>query len=103
MAPAHTHNVLLSEIPDESRRRLASAMEPMSLKRGRPIFSQSGPLDYVYFPVTAVVSMMGETPAGATAEVAVVGREGALGLVAMMCGARAPFRAVVDVSGIAYR
>lgn len=103
MAPAHTDNVLLAEIPDASRRRLASGMELASLERGQPIFRRAGPIDHVYFPLTAVISMMGETPGGAAAEVAVVGRDGALGLVALMCGARAPFRALVDVSGSAYR
>jgi CRP-like cAMP-binding protein len=87
----------------DSYARLEPHLERVQLKRGQTIYSQVGPVNYLYFPTTAIISIFSETPGGASAEVALIGNDGTLGILAVLCGARAPFRSAVDTSGDAYR
>ena len=96
-------NRLLTAVSAESYARLEPHLELVQLKRGVTIYSQVGPVNHLYFPTTAIISIFGETPEGASAEVALIGNDGTLGIMAVLCGARAPFRAAVDTSGYAYR
>jgi CRP-like cAMP-binding protein len=94
---------LLAALPDTEFDRLRPALEPVELRMGQ-VLSESGCTPaYVYFPITAVVSLMYFTLDGASAETAVVGNDGMVGIALFMGGNATPSRAVVQVAGHAYR
>ncbi len=96
-------NSLLAALPDTEFDRLRPALEPVELRMGQ-VLSESGCTPaYVYFPITAVVSLMYFTLDGASAETAVVGNDGMVGIALFMGGNATPSRAVVQVAGHAYR
>ena len=96
-------NRLLASIPADSRARLLPHLERVVFEHDQTLHEVNGRVDYVHFPCTALVSAFVDTANGATAEVALIGNEGAVGMMALICGARAPFRVVVDRPGDAYR
>lgn len=68
------------------------------------VIAEAGqPAEYVYFPVGGVLSLVGATEAGATVEVAIVGREGVASVSALLGRNRVPFRIVTQVAGTALR
>ena len=83
--------------------RLAPHLEIVELDRGHTLHQVVGPIKHVHFPTTAVISAFVDTATGACAEVALIGSEGGVGLMAALSGVRGNFRAVVDTSGKAYR
>ena len=96
-------NKLIASLSADSYERLEPHLELVHLKRGQTIYSQAGTISYVYFPTTTIISVFADTPEGASAEVALIGNDGLLGIMALLCGVRGPFRAAVDSSGHAYR
>jgi len=96
-------NSLLAALPGAEFNRLQLALEPVDLRMGQ-VLCESGctPL-FAYFPTTAVVSLMYLTQDGASAETAVVGNDGIVGIALFMGGNATPSRAVVQVAGQAYR
>jgi CRP-like cAMP-binding protein len=96
-------NLLLAALPDAELDRLQLALEAVDLRMGQ-VLSESGCTPaYAYFPTTAVVSLMYLTQDGASAETAVVGNDGMVGIALFMGGNATPSRAVVQVAGHAYR
>jgi hypothetical protein len=78
-------------------------LEGVELSLGTVIYESRGPLSHVYFPTTAIVSLLYVTEQGASAEIAVVGSEGLVGISLFMGGESTPSRAVVQSAGRAYR
>jgi CRP-like cAMP-binding protein len=74
---------------------------PMPL--GQVLYESGGPLRHVYFPTTSIVSLLYVMQNGASAEIAVVGNEGLLGVSLFMGGETTPSRAVVQSDGHGYR
>jgi CRP-like cAMP-binding protein len=75
-----------------------------SRTRGGQVVYESGDrLDHVYFPTTAIVSLLYVMEDGASAEIAIVGNEGLIGIALFMGGETTPSRAVVQSAGYAYR
>jgi CRP-like cAMP-binding protein len=70
---------------------------------GEVLYESGGPLRHVYFPTTSIVSLLYVMQNGASAEIAVVGNEGLLGVSLFMGGETTPSRAVVQSSGHGYR
>jgi CRP-like cAMP-binding protein len=70
---------------------------------GQAVYESGGPQGYVYFPTTSIVSLLYVLADGATAEIAVTGNEGLVGIALFMGGETTPSRAVVQSSGIALR
>ncbi len=68
-----------------------------------PIYESGGQLKYVYFPTTSIVSLLYVLEDGSSAEIAVVGNEGILGISLFMGGETTPGRAVVQSAGFGYR
>lgn len=97
------NNQLLSSLPPEVADVLQSRSEAVDLAAGTILYEAGTILGHVYFPVTAVVSLVSSLQDGACAEVAVVGREGIVGVCAFMGGAKALSSAVVQSSGSAWR
>jgi CRP-like cAMP-binding protein len=105
MASAHdpNQNHLLAALPALSLERLAQHLELVPMQLGEALYESGGKQQYVYFPTTAIVSLLYVMENGASAEIAVVGNEGILGISIFMGGETTPSRAVVQSEGFAYR
>jgi len=101
--PAPTQNHLLAALPAADYQRLLADLELVSLPLGMALYESGGELDYVYFPTDCIVSLLYVMKSGASAEIAVVGYEGLLGVSLFMGGESTPSRAVVQSAGTAYR
>jgi CRP-like cAMP-binding protein len=105
MAPDHrtTQNRLLAAFPSAEYARLAPALELVPMPLGQVLCESGGQLRHVYFPTTSIVSLLYVLEDGASAEIAVVGNEGILGISLFMGGETTPSRAVVRSAGHGYR
>lgn len=96
-------NSLLATLPSSDLNRLQLALEPVDLRMGQVLCESGCTPAHAYFPTTAVVSLMYLTQDGDSAETAVVGNDGMVGIALFMGGNATPSRAVVQVAGHAYR
>ena len=96
-------NQLLASLPPEAADIVQPRLEPVELEAGAMLYEAGTVLRHVHFPVTAVVSLVSPLMDGACAEVAVVGREGVVGVFAFMGGGKALSSAVVQHPGLAWR
>ncbi|MDT8384337.1 MAG: Crp/Fnr family transcriptional regulator [Gammaproteobacteria bacterium] len=105
MHDQHTphQNHLLAALPEEEYARLSSHLELVPMPLGMVLYESGSELHHVYFPTTAIVSLLYVMMDGASAEIAVVGNEGIIGVALFMGGRTMPNRAVVQSAGHAYR
>lgn len=96
-------NQLLNTLPGEEYQRLLPHLEPIEMPLGEVIYEPGGELRYVYFPITCIVSLLYVMENGSSAEIAVIGNDGMVGVALFMGGGSMPNRAVVQSSGRAYR
>ncbi len=96
-------NTLLAALPEEVRLRLAPHLEPFELPLGMVLYESGDTLRHFFFPVDAIVSLLYVMESGASAEIAVVGNEGLIGVALFMGGYSTPSRAVVQSAGSALR
>lgn len=96
-------NELLAALPPHILRVLASRVQCVELKVGDTVYEAGTYLRYAYFPVTAVISLFSPMQNGVGAEVAVVGREGIVGVGTFMGTDKAMSSAVVQNAGLAWR
>jgi CRP-like cAMP-binding protein len=96
-------NRLLAALPPAIFDRIRPELELVPLKLGASVYEAGGKLSYVYFPTTAIVSLLYVMQDGASAEIAVVGNEGLVGIALFMGGDTTPSRAVVRSAGHAFR
>lgn len=94
---------LLAALPLADWERLAPLLEPIELPLGAVICESGVPMRHVVFPTTAIVCLLHVLENGSTSEVAVVGREGVVGISLFMGGGTTPSRAVVQSAGLGYR
>ncbi len=104
-AARHTphQNHLLHALAASDYERIAARLELVPLKLGEVLYEPGMPLRHVYFPTTAIVSLLYVMENGASAEIAIVGNEGILGIALFMGGETTPSRAVVQSAGYGYR
>ena len=98
-APNPRKNQLLAALPDAEWRRWLPRLEPVELTLGQVLYESGSTLSHVYFPTTALVSLLYVMESGASAEIAVVGYEGMVGISLFMGGESTPSRAVVQSAG----
>src|SRR6184192_1729710 len=104
LARHHPHqNHLLNALPRSDYKRFASRLELVPMKLGDVLYEPGVRLRHVYFPTTAIVSLLYVMEDGASAEIAIVGNEGILGISLFMGGDTTPSRAVVQSAGYAFR
>lgn len=105
MPTAHTpkQNHLLGALPAAEFDHLVPHLELVPMPLGEVLYESGGRLQYVYFPTTSIVSLLYVMEDGASAEIAVVGNEGMLGMSIFMGGDTTPNRAVVQSAGCGYR
>lgn len=96
-------NSLLRSISAEARTRLAPVMQYVSLPLGHVLYDPGAPLDSVYFPSTCVVSCLYTMHDGATAEIALVGNDGVVGVTSFLGGGAPPHRAIAQIGGDAVK
>ncbi len=98
-----SQNHLLDVLPADVRARLIPNLELVPMPLGNVLYESGNELKHVYFPTTAIVSLLYVMLDGASAEIGVVGNEGIIGVALFMGGETMPNRAVVQSAGHAYR
>jgi len=96
-------NGLLAALPKADYKRLSGGLELVPLPLGRAVYESGQQLDYVYFPTDCIVSLLSVTKDGSSAEIAIAGNEGLVGIALFMGGETTSSRAVVQNAGYAYR
>lgn len=96
-------NHLLAALPDDEFDHLKPDLEPVSLAPGKVIYESGEQLEYVYFPTTAIISLLYIMENGSTAEIGMAGNDGLVGIALFMGGSTTPNRAVVQSAGNAFR
>ncbi|HEY9450013.1 MAG TPA: Crp/Fnr family transcriptional regulator [Gemmatimonadaceae bacterium] len=96
-------NHLLAALPRTELQRWLPDLEPVAMPLGMVLYEPGSTQSHVYFPTTAIVSLLYIIESGASAEIAVVGHEGLVGVPLVMGGQSTPSRAVVQSAGAGYR
>ena len=96
-------NHLLAALPEAEFKRWLPSLEAVNMPLGSVLYESGITLSHVYFPTTAIVSLLYVMENGASAEIAVVGNEGIVGVSLFMGGESTPSRAVVQSAGAGYR
>ena len=99
----YAQNYLLAALPVEVFQRLQPNLEAVSLALGEVIYEAHDTLAHVYFPTTAIVSLLYTMENGRSAEMGIVGCDGLVGIAVFMGGDTTPNRAVVQSAGDALR
>jgi len=102
-APDQKSNHLLASLPSDEWTRWSPQLERVVMPLGEVLYEAGGTLSHVYFPTTSIVSLLYVMESGASAEIAVVGNEGVVGISLFMGGESTPSRAVVQSEGHGYR
>ncbi len=105
--PAEAHaprqNHLLAALPATDFERLQPHLKLIPLELGAALYEPGVEMRHLYFPTNSIVSLLYVMADGASAEIAVVGNEGVVGVSLFMGGETTPSRAVVQSAGHAYR
>lgn len=96
-------NGLLSALPAEEYQRLINNLQPIALSLGELVYDSGGHLGYIYFPTTAVISLLYTMRDGSTAEMGLVGNDGVVGVALFLGGDTTPNRAIAQIGGGALR
>ncbi|GAB1483576.1 Crp/Fnr family transcriptional regulator [Treponema sp.] len=96
-------NRLLAVLSEAERVRIFPHLEMVSMELGDVLYETSRPMNNAYFPATAIVSLLSVMENGSSAEIAIVGYEGIVGVALFMGGETMPCRAVVQSAGTAFR
>ena len=100
--PSPKQNHLLAALSATDFDRVLPDLKPVSMPLGKIIYESGAALKQVYFPADCIVSMLYVMKDGASAEIAVVGNEGMVGIALFMGGETTPSRAVVQSAGLAF-
>ena len=98
-----TQNRLIAALPSAEAERWLPLLEPVDMPLGSVLYESGGTLSHVYFPTTSIISLLYVMENGASAEIAVVGNEGIVGISLFMGGESTPSRAVVQSAGGGFR
>lgn len=103
IAPTPKKNHLLAALPEAEWQRWLPQLEPVEMPLGQVLYESGRALDHVYFPINSIISLLYVMENGASAEIAVVGNEGIVGISLFMGGESTPSRAVVQSAGTGFR
>ena len=101
--PHPQQNQILDALPQAERDRLFPHLKLVPLPLGKALYESGDMLRHIYFPTNAIVSLLYVLKDGASAEIAVVGNDGAIGVALFMGGETTTNRAVVQSAGSAYQ
>src|SRR5580658_1892780 len=96
-------NLLLDALPQPERERLFPHLKLVTLPLGEALYESGDTLRHIYFPTDSIVSLLYVLKDGASAEIAVVGNDGAIGVALFMGGETTTNRAIVQSAGSAYQ
>lgn len=96
-------NHLLAALPSDEWRHWLPQLERVSMPLGLVLYESGRTMTHVYFPIDSIVSLLYVMENGASAEIAVVGNEGVVGISLFMGGESTPSRAVVQSAGEGFR
>ncbi len=96
-------NHLLAALPDAELQRWLPLLELVQMPLGQVVYESGRTLSHVFFPASSIVSLLYVMENGASAEIAVVGNEGIVGISLFMGGGSTPSRAVVQSAGQGWR
>src|SRR3979409_2421562 len=96
-------NHLLGGVSDEEMARLLRNLQFISLPLGQVLYESGEKMDYIYFPTTAIISLLYIMENGSSAEIGVVGNDGMVGIAIFMGGDTTPNRAVVQSAGKTFK
>ncbi len=102
-APPPRQNQILGALPAADYERLVRQLERVPLPLGWVLYEADDTQGFVYFPASSIVSLLYVMQDGSSAEIAVVGNEGVVGIALFMGGETTPSRAVVQSAGLGYR
>jgi CRP-like cAMP-binding protein len=104
-APEHSprENHILEALSADERERVFPQLTLVPMPLGAVLYESGDALRHIYFPTSSIVSLLYVMQDGASAEIAVVGNEGAIGVALFMGGETTPSRAIVQSAGFAYR
>jgi CRP-like cAMP-binding protein len=103
VAASPRQNHLLAALNRTEYERLLPDLERVAMPLGEVLYESGGQLQHVYFPTTSVVSLLYVMKSGESAEIAIAGNEGLVGIALIMGGQTTPSRAVVQCAGEAFR
>jgi CRP-like cAMP-binding protein len=101
--PSPLQNHILNALPAPERERLFPHLKLVSLPLGAVLYESGDTLRHIYFPTDSIVSLLYVLANGASAEISIVGNEGAIGVALFMGGETTTNRAIVQSAGSAYR
>jgi len=99
ISPDPKKNHLLAALPDAEWARWLPQLEWVDMPLGQVLYESGSTLSHAYFPTTAIISLLYVLQNGSSAEIAVVGKEGLIGISLFMGGETTPSRAVVQSAG----
>lgn len=102
-ATSPKENRLLADLPQDRYDALLPSLELLQMPLGESLYESGGAQGYVYFPTTSIVSLLYVLADGHSAEIAITGNEGLVGISLFMGGETTPSRAVVQSAGVGYR
>jgi CRP-like cAMP-binding protein len=97
------NNTLLAALSDAARLRIFPKLKLVELSLGDVIYESNQSIEYVYFPIDCIISLLYVMVNGSSAEISVVGKEGMAGVTVIMGGESTPNRLIVQSRGRAYR
>jgi CRP-like cAMP-binding protein len=98
-----TQNHLLAAIPEREWKTLSPHLEPVDLALAQVIYESGSTMTHIYFPTTSIISLLYVMENGSSAEIAVTGNEGLVGVSLFMGGESTPSRAVVQSAGKGFK
>lgn len=101
--PSPIENHLLEALSAEDLAHISPQLVLVDMPLGKVLYESGGALSHVYFPTTAIVSLLYVMEDGSSAEIAIVGNDGVIGIALFMGGETTPSRAIVQSAGHAYR
>src|ERR1700737_1680908 len=101
--PHPLQNHILDALPQPERERLFPHLKLVALPLGKALYESGDTLRHIYFPTDVIISLLYVLKDGASAEIAVVGNDGAIGVALFMGGETTTNRAIVQSAGSAYR
>jgi CRP-like cAMP-binding protein len=99
----YNRNRILQLLPASDAERLGRILEPVRINFKELIYTAGKPMEYVYFPLTSVASLVIDMEGGQSVEAGTIGREGLLGLTAFLGSRRSVWRALSQIAGDALR
>jgi CRP-like cAMP-binding protein len=102
-SPCPEQNHILDALPPAERERLFPHLKLVALPLGKALYESGDRLKHIYFPTDSIISLLYVLEDGASAEIAVVGNDGAIGVALFMGGETSTNRAIVQSSGSAYQ